>query len=75
MENRLEEMRQARNLTREDLARALGVTRETIIAIEENRYNPSLELAIHLARVLGTSVEDLFAPRPEDTDQPESALQ
>ena len=44
----------------EDLAKALGVSRQTIIAIENNKYNPTLELAIKLARYLNTTVEELF---------------
>lgn len=44
----------------EDLAAALGVSRQTIIAIENDKYNPSLELAIKLARHLHTTVEELF---------------
>ena len=44
----------------EDIAAALGVARQTIIAIENNKYNPTLELAMKLARYLQTSVEQLF---------------
>lgn len=47
-------------MTQEDLARALGVTRQTVIAIESGRYAPSLPLALRLARVFGVRVEDLF---------------
>lgn len=60
MTNRVRELRRARGLRQEDLAAALGVSRQTIIAIENNRYNASLELAIRLARFLGTAVEQLF---------------
>lgn len=60
MTNRVRELRRARGLRQEDLAAALGVSRQTIIAIENNRYNASLELAIRLARFLGTTVEQLF---------------
>jgi len=44
MKNRLRELREARGLTQEELAKALGVTRQTIIAIEKGRYDPSLRL-------------------------------
>ena len=44
----------------EDLAAAVGVSRQTIIAIENDKYNPTLELAMRLARYLGTTVEELF---------------
>lgn len=47
-------------MTQEELARRVGVTRQTIIAIEKNRYSPSLELAFRIARVFGKSVEDVF---------------
>lgn len=60
MTNRVRELRRARGLRQEDLAAALGVSRQTIIAIENDRYNASLELAIRLARFLGTAVEQLF---------------
>jgi len=47
-------------LRQEDLAQILGVTRQTIIAIENDKYNPTLELAMKLARFLESSVEDIF---------------
>ena len=60
MTNKIKELRRARGYRQEDLAAALGVTRQTIIAIESGRYNASLELAIRLARHLQTTVEELF---------------
>lgn len=47
-------------MRQEDLAQILGVTRQTIIAIENDKYNPTLELAMKLARFLESSVEDIF---------------
>ncbi len=47
-------------LRQEDLALKLNVTRQTINAIENNKYNPTLELGMRLARLLKTSVEELF---------------
>ena len=47
-------------MTQEALARACGVTRQTIIALEAGRYAPSLELAFRIARTFGVSVEDVF---------------
>lgn len=47
-------------MTQEALARACGVTRQTIIALEAGRYTPSLELAFRIARTFGVSVEDVF---------------
>ena len=47
-------------MTQADLADQIGVTRQTLIAIEKGRYSPSLEVAFQIARVFGTSVEDVF---------------
>ena len=60
MTNRIKELRKAKGLRQEDLAEALGVSRQTIIAIENNKYNASLELAMRLARYLQTTIEELF---------------
>ena len=60
MTNRIKEQRKAQGYRQEDLAEALGVSRQTIIAIENNKYNPTLELAMKMARYLKTTVEDLF---------------
>ena len=51
-------------LTQEALARAAGVTRQTIIALEASKYAPSLELAFRLARALGVGIEDVFQWEP-----------
>jgi len=60
MKNRIKEFRRAKGCRQEDLAAALGVSRQTIIAAENNKYNPSLELAMKMARYLETTVEKLF---------------
>ncbi|WP_297514863.1 helix-turn-helix transcriptional regulator [Thermococcus sp.] len=60
MRNRLRELREARGLTQEELAKALGVTRQTIIAIEKGKYDPSLRLAFKIARFFGVKIEDIF---------------
>jgi len=60
MINRIKQLRKAKGYRQEDLAEALDVSRQTIIAIENNKYNPTLELAMRLARYLNTTVEDLF---------------
>jgi len=52
-------------MTQDDLAEALGVSRQTIISLEKGRYNPSLELAFKLAGVFGCRIEDLFDPEEE----------
>lgn len=60
MKNNIRKLRRERGLRQEDLAQILGVTRQTIIAIENDKYNPTLELAMKIARFLETSVEDIF---------------
>lgn len=68
MENNIRALRKAAGLTQEDLARALGVTRQTINAIENDKYDPTLGLAMRLGRLLGTPVEEIFRlPEPEET--------
>ncbi len=60
--NQLRRLRfEHREMTQEELARKVGVTRQTIIAIESGRYAPSLPLAMKLARVFGLAVEEVFA--------------
>jgi putative transcriptional regulator len=51
----------AEGMTQQDLADRVGVTRQTILSIEKGKYNPSVGLAMRLARVFGVSVEELFA--------------
>lgn len=60
MKNTIKQLRKAAGLRQEDLANALGVTRQTIIAIENEKYAPSLALAIKLAKLLGRPVEEIF---------------
>jgi putative transcriptional regulator len=61
--------RQLASLTQEDLAQKLGVTRQTVIAIENGKYSPTLEIAFMMAKVLGTGVEELFQYPSEEEDQ------
>lgn len=60
MKNRIKELRKKKELRQEDLAEKLFVTRQTIIAVENNKYNPTLELAMKMAKLLETTVEELF---------------
>lgn len=60
MQSRVRELRQQRELSQQALAQALGVSRQTINAIETGRYDPSLTLAVHLARHFETTVEEMF---------------
>jgi len=61
MENRIKELRKHKGLSQEDLANACDVSRQTINAIENNKYDPSLVLAFQLAQKLGVTVDELFA--------------
>ena len=58
--NKVKENRKSRNLRQEDLAALVGVSRQTIIAIENEKYSPSLELGFKIAKVLNEKVEDVF---------------
>ena len=58
--NHVQSERQKHHLTQEDLARTVGVTRQTIIAIEKGNYTPSVYLALRLAQYFKTNVEKLF---------------
>lgn len=60
MRNKVKILRKELGLRQEDIANEVGVTRQTIIAVENNKYNPTLELAMKLARLLNTPVEDIF---------------
>ena len=60
MQNRIKELRAKYNLTQEKLAQLVGVRRETIIFLEQGKYNPSLRLAHNIATVLETSIDELF---------------
>ncbi|MEF3405615.1 helix-turn-helix transcriptional regulator [Agromyces sp. CCNWLW203] len=64
----------AGEMTQAELAKRLGVTRQTIIAIEQGRYSPSLEMAFQLARIFGVPLDDVFQyPDHAATDSEESA--
>ena len=60
MDNNLRVLRAMRRITQEDLASALGVTRQTILAIENDKYNPSLDLAFKMAKYFETTIEKVF---------------
>ena len=60
MNNRLRSLRSQFNMRQEDLADKAGVSRQTIISIENGRYNPSLELAHRLARIFDLTIEEVF---------------
>ena len=60
MENRIKELRKQQNVTQEDLANAVGVTRQTIISLENGKYNASLQLAFKIAKYFNTAIERIF---------------
>jgi putative transcriptional regulator len=53
-------------MTQAELAEKVGVTRQTIIAMEQEKYSPSLELAFRIAQVFGAALEEVFSYNPED---------
>lgn len=69
MKNRLEEIRKQRGIKQDELADAMGVSRQTISSLENGRYNPSVILAIKLARFFGTDVEDIFIYEEEQNEK------
>ncbi len=66
MENRLKELRAVNSWSQAHLADLLGVSRQTVNALEKGRYDPSLPLAFRLARVFSTTIEDLFTPSEDE---------
>lgn len=67
--NRIRAHREAAGFTQAELARRIGVTRQTLIAIEQGKYSPSLELAFQIARAFGVGLDDLFQyPEPRTTE-------
>ena len=65
MKNRIREQRTERGWTQQDLAARLGVSRQTVNAIEVGKYDPSLPLAFTIARLFGAAIEEVFEPDPE----------
>jgi len=66
MKNRIRELRARMGWSQAELAERLGVSRQTVIAIEKGRYDPSLPLAFKIARVFGESIEAIFQPEERD---------
>ena len=60
MKNKIKVYRAMHDLTQEALADKLGVTRQTVLAIEKGKYDPSLELAFKISRLFETKIEDIF---------------
>ena len=68
MNNRIRELRAVHNLTQEELARQVGVRRETIVFLEKGKYNPSLQLARDISLVFHLSIEEIFYPEVKHGD-------
>lgn len=60
MNNKIKDLRKKFSVTQEDLARAVGVTRQTIISLENGKYNASLQLSYKIAKFFNTSIENVF---------------
>ena len=60
MKNRIEEIRKERGIMQEELAKAMGVSRQTISSLENGRYNPSIQLAFRIARFFNMTIEEVF---------------
>ncbi|MGN0996266.1 MAG: helix-turn-helix transcriptional regulator [Candidatus Ventricola sp.] len=67
MKNRLEALRREKGIRQEDLAAALGVSRQTVISLEKGKYNPSLALALRIGRYFAMPIEEIF----DDSDEQE----
>ena len=66
MKNRIEERRKAQGMTQQQLAALLGVSRQTIISLENGKYNPSILLAHSIAQLFGAQIEDIFIFEEEE---------
>jgi len=69
MKNRIKVYRAMHDLTQEALAKDIGVTRQTVLAIEKGKYDPSLVLAYRIARYFGVKIEDVFVLESLDEDR------
>jgi putative transcriptional regulator len=76
VENRIRELRAIKRLSQAELADALGVSRQTVNALETGKYDPSLPLAFKLARLFGQSIEEIFQdPSSEPHSAPPQTLE
>lgn len=69
LKTRIKEYRTKMNIKQDELAKMVGVRRETIVHLEKGKYNPSLKLGMDLAKTLGTNVEDLFTFQDIETQE------
>ena len=73
MRTRIKEYRSQLSLTQDDLAKKVGVRRETIVFLEQGKYNPSLKLAHEVAKALNATIDELFI-FDDDSETPESRV-
>ncbi|RPF52230.1 helix-turn-helix transcriptional regulator [Aquisalibacillus elongatus] len=66
MKNRMKELRKSHNISQEKMAQMLGVSRQTVISIERERYNPSLPLAMYIAQCFEVKLEEVFTLEEKD---------
>ena len=66
MKNRIEQLRKDQGMTQQQLASSLGVSRQTIISLENVKYNPSILLAYNIAHMFGLHIEDIFVFEEEE---------
>ena len=66
MDNTIRALRRERNWTQEELAQKARVSRQTIISLEQGRYDPSIHLAFRLSRIFGKTIEEIFHDREEN---------
>jgi len=67
--NKLKVLRATHQMTQEELASRLGVSRQTVIAIENNKYNPSLELAFKMSRLFQLTIEEIFTYEEDENEE------
>jgi putative transcriptional regulator len=66
LQNRIKEFRQKYGITQEEFSDKVGVSRQTIVALEKGKYNPSVILACRIAKIFNSTVEDIFIMEEED---------
>ncbi len=66
MKNKIENIRKAQGILQDEMAKALGVSRQTISSLENGRYNPSIMLAYKIAKYFGMTIEDIFVFEEEE---------
>lgn len=66
MKNRIEEIRKERGIRQDEIAKSMGVSRQTISSLENGRYNPSIMLAYKIAQYFGMTIEEVFIFEEED---------